>query len=132
MTRFDFSDGRLSIVDAHRRQVSLSPLEALELFQWLSETDRRTLLLRLSLQDEEAKNGGQEQIKIHLQQEQLEHLDVLRAAIPQLREHVPATNIFVSPADAVTERAIELLNEFQIEYKIHPLLEDDSNVFAQG
>jgi hypothetical protein len=132
MTTFDFSDGRLSIVDAHKRQVNLSPSEALELFQWLSESDRRTLLLRLSLQSEDSKDDEKEQIKIHLQPQHLEHLDVLRAAIPELREHAPATNVFVSPADAVSERAIELLNEFQIEYKIHPLLEDDSSIFAQG
>jgi hypothetical protein len=33
--------------------------------------------------------------------------------------------------DLVTERAIELLKELQVEYKIHPLLEED-NAFSQG
>jgi hypothetical protein len=33
--------------------------------------------------------------------------------------------------EEVTERAIELLNELQLEYRIHPLLEDN-DVFAQG
>jgi hypothetical protein len=129
MTKFSFSAKHLSIVDAQGHHVDLDPQEAVELLQWLS--DRRTMLLRLSQQDTEQRDGGREQIEIRLQQQHLVHLDALQAAIPQLQEHTPAANIFVSPADSVTERAIQLLNAFQIEYKIHPLLEEDG-VFAQG
>jgi hypothetical protein len=130
MTMFDFSEGKFSIVDAHNHHVKLSPQESLELLQWLS--DRRTMLRRLSHQDAGQKGGGKEQMEIHLQEHHLIHLDALQSAIPQLQEYAPSANIFISPADAVTERAIELLNAFQIEYKIHPLLEDDNSVFAQG
>jgi len=129
MTKFDFADGRLTIVDDQGHHVKLDPQEALELLQWLS--DKRTMLLRLSLQDAEWRDSGGEQIEIHLPQQHLVHLDALQDAIPQLQRYTPKANIFVSPADMVTERALQLLHAFQIEYKIHPLLEDD-DVFAQG
>ena len=138
MTKFDFNDERFSIVDSHNQRVDLSPQEAIDLIEWLS--DKKTMLLRLfhqdtepldSLQDTEPLGSQVEQIEIHLLPQHLVHLDKLQAAIPHLQEHIPATNIFTSPADSVTERAIELLKEFEIEYKIHPLLED-SNEFAQG
>jgi len=138
MTKFDFNAERLSIVDAHNQCVDLSPLEAVQLLEWLST--RKTMLLHLSqtetyslgsLHDTEPLGGQMEQLEIHLLPKQLVHLDELQAAIPQLQEHIPATNIYVSPADTVTERAFALLKEFEIEYKIHPLLED-SNEFAQG
>jgi hypothetical protein len=138
MTNFDFNAERLSIVDAHNQRVDLSPLEAVQLLEWLST--RKTMLLHLSqtetgslesLHDTEPLSSQMEQLEIHLLPKQLVYLDKLQAAIPQLQEHIPATNIYVSPADAVTERALALLKEFEIEYKIHPLLED-SNEFAQG
>ena len=129
MTKFAFGDERLTIVDAQGHHVDLGPQDAVELLEWLS--DNRTMLLRLSLQATEQRDSKGGQIEIHLQQQHLVHLDALQAAIPQLQKHTPAANIFMSPADAVTERALQLLNAFQIEYKIHPLLEDDS-VFAQG
>jgi uncharacterized protein YecA (UPF0149 family) len=138
MTKFDFNDERLSIVDAHNQYVDLSPLEAVQLLEWLSA--RKTILLRLSQQeteplesvhDTEPLGSQMEQLEIHLLPQHLVHLEKLQAAIPQLQEYISATNIYVSPADVVTERAIALLKEFEIEYKIHPLLED-SNEFAQG
>lgn len=138
MTKFDFNDGHLSIVDTDNHRVDLSPLEAVHLLEWLSA--RKTMLLHLALQgadsvesllDAEPQGDLIEQIEIHLSPQHLVHLDELQAAIPQLQEYIPATNVYVSPFDAVTERAIELLKEFEIEYKIHPLLED-SNEFAQG
>jgi hypothetical protein len=134
MTKFDFNEERLSIIDAHNQRVNLSPLEAVQLLEWLSA--RETILRHLahqdaSLQDTEPLGGQMEQLEIHLLPQQLVHLDELQDAIPQLQEYIPAANIYVSPIDAVTERAIALLKEFEIEYKIHPLLED-SNEFAQG
>ena len=64
-------------------------------------------------------------------QENLEYLDRLKAAIPGLHEHMPVIKVLDAPMDLVTERAIELLKELQVEYKIHPLLEED-NAFSQG
>lgn len=129
MAKFDFSDKQLSIVDTRGHRVDLSPLEAIELLQLLLA--RRTLLQRLFFQDVSQEDSEGEQVAIHLQQQQLAYLETLKAAIPQLQESAPATNVFVAPADAVTERAIQLLEAFQIEYKLHPLLEE-SNEFAQG
>jgi len=138
MTKFDFNSERLSIVDAHNQCVDLSPFEAIQLLEWLSA--QKTMLLHLSQKETEALDslhateslGSQmEQLEIHLLPKQLVHLDKLQAVIPRLQEHIPTTNIYISPADAVTERAFALLREFEIEYKIHPLLED-ANEFAQG
>lgn len=84
-----------------------------------------------SLHDTEPLGSQMEQLEIHLLPQHLVYLEKLQAVIPQLQEFNPVTNIYISPADAVTERAIALLKEFEIEYKIHPLLED-SNEFAQG
>jgi hypothetical protein len=33
--------------------------------------------------------------------------------------------------ETISEQALQLLKEYQIEYHIHPLLEDD-DVYAQG
>ncbi len=123
MATFDFSDERLSIVDAHGHRVELDPQEAIELLQLLS--DKKAALLHSASWD------VHQEVAIHLQQQQFAYLDKLKAAIPQLQESPSATNVFVAPADAVTERAIQLLEEFRIEYKLHPMLEDD-NAFAQG
>src|SRR5436305_1197050 len=121
MTKFDFNDERLSIVDAHNQCVDLNPLEAVQLLEWLSA--KKTMLLHLSQQETEPLDslhdteplGSQlEQLEIHLLPQHLIHLDKLQAAIPLLQEHIPATNIYVSPADSVTERAIALLKEFEI------------------
>jgi hypothetical protein len=138
MTKFDFNEERLSIIDAHNQCVNLGPREAVQLLEWLSA--RETILRYLARQDAtllnerseaEASGSQMEQLEIHLLPQQMVHLDELQEAIPQLQEYIPATNVYVSPIDAVTERAIALLKEFEIEYKIHPLLED-SDEFAQG
>ncbi len=126
MTKFDFSDGQLSIIDAHGHSVVLSPQEVVELLRLLSE--KRTMLLDLSSQ----RNAPQEELAIHLLEQQMVHLDELKAAIPQLKKAPPTTGDYVAPAESVTERAIQLLEEFQIEYKIHPLLEEEDSAFAQG
>ena len=75
--------------------------------------------------------SGEKRLEIRLYQEDLEHLDKLRAAIPSLHESRPAVKILDAQLDPVTERAIQLLKELQLEYKIHPLLEDN-DAFAQG
>jgi hypothetical protein len=55
----------------------------------------------------------------------------LKAAIPQARESVLTFNVLDVPIDLVTERALQLLKDFQVEYMIHPLLEEH-DAFAQG
>ncbi|MBV9229420.1 MAG: hypothetical protein JOZ18_08910 [Chloroflexi bacterium] len=130
MTKFYFSDEQISIINAHGHRVDISPEEAIELLQWLS--DKKTMLLHLSsYQDIDERESGREQMEIYIQQQHQIHLDALKAAIPQLQEATPAGSIFIAPADVVTDRAIELLKAYQIEYHIHPLLEDDG-AFAQG
>lgn len=125
MAKFAFGEEKLTIIDAQGCQIDLSLQEAVSLLYWLS--DQKASLFRLSRH----KNEPKEQLEVHLQEQDLVHLNTLQSAMPQLREHMPATNVFLSPMDAVTRHAIQLLEAFQIEYKIHPLLEDD-NAFAQG
>jgi hypothetical protein len=129
MASFNFSGEQISIHDGYNDKTVLNPIEALELLQWLS--DRRDVFLSLAQQ---AANRGQfteKQLEIHLYQENLSHLDKLRAAIPSLHEFRPPAKVLSVPLEEVTERAIQLLKELQLEYRIHPLLEDN-DVFAQG
>ena len=129
MTGFNFRGDQISIRDDHNNKAVLNSLEALDLLQWLS--DNRGTLLSLAQQ---AANRGQfteKQLEIHLYQENLSYLDELIAAIPSLHEFRPPAKVLSVPLEEVTEKAIELLRELQLEYRIHPLLEDN-DVFAQG
>ena len=129
MTSFNFGGEQISIYDEHANKTVLNPVEALALLQWLS--DRRDVFLSLAQQ---AKNQGQsteKELEILLYQENLDHLDELIAAIPSLHEYRSPAKVLSVRLEEVTERALELLNELQLEYRIHPLLEDN-DVFAQG
>jgi len=117
----DQSDGGVSI-SANKVQIHLTPGEAYALWQWLSAR-------KDALQTHAHEN--QIELEIHLYQQDLSHLDELKAAIPDLHERGPVAKIFDARLEAVSERALKLLKEYQIEYNIHPLLEDD-NVYAQG
>lgn len=129
MGKFDFDQNQITIMDAGGQRVDLSPQEALELLYWLSK-ERETLLYLASSQAGSQQEGTGQQVEILIQQEQQVYLDALKAAIPQLQQVTPAISIFVAPADTVQERALQLLNANQIEYHIHPLLEDD-HAFTQ-
>jgi hypothetical protein len=129
MAQFNFIRERVSIVDDSDHRLDLNPQEALDLLQWLSE--HRDALYRFALQDSVQMQSREKRLEIHLYQENLEHVDKLKAAIPGLHEHTPVVKVLDAPMDQVTERALELLKELQVEYKIHPLLEED-NVFSQG
>ncbi len=121
MKRFeDQSDGGINITD-NEAHIHLTPQEAYALWQWLSA--------RKDAFQEQAKEN-QIELKIHLYQQDLSHLDELKAAIPDLHEESVA-KILDARLKAVSEQALHLLKEYQIEYHIHPLLEDD-DVYAQG
>ena len=129
MARFDFIHKQVAIFGDSDHSVELSPQEALDLLYWLS--DHRNILFGLAYQDAEQEHWGEKQLEIHIYQENLDQLDKLIAAIPDLHEGKPVVKVLDAPMDLVTERAIELLKELQVEYKIHPLLEED-NAFSQG
>ena len=128
MARFDFNSQHISIFDDADHRLDLSPQEALDLLHWLS--NRRDALYALTHQGAVGETAGDKLLEIHLYQEQLDQLDRLKAVIPVLHERKPAIILGV-PLELVTERAIELLKELQLEYQIHPLLEEDE-AFAQG
>ncbi len=122
MKRFeDQSDGGIYISD-NQAHIHLAPNEAYALWQWLST--RKDAFQAHS-------SEKQLELKIHLYQENLSHLDELKAAIPDLHERGPIVKVFEARLEAVSEQALQLLKEFQIEYHIHPLLEDD-DTYAQG
>jgi hypothetical protein len=75
--------------------------------------------------------ANQLELKIHLYHQDMSHLDELKAAIPDLHEQETLAKIYDARLKAVSEQALHLLKEYQIEYHIHPLLEDD-DVYAQG
>jgi hypothetical protein len=129
MAKFEFIRERVSIFDGSDQRLDLNPQEALDLLQWL--TEHRDALYGLAHQNATPRPSSEKLLEIHIYQENLEHLDKLKEAIPGLHEHMPVIKILDAPLDLVTERAIELLKELQVEYKIHPLLEED-NVFSQG
>jgi hypothetical protein len=131
MASFDFTGEHLSIVDGSNQRVDLNPQEGLDLLQWLS--DNRDALLSLTHQGVPQVPSREKrlELEIRLYQEDLAHLDKLRAAIPSLHESRSAVKVLDAYLDPVTQRAIQLLKELQLEYKIHPLLEDN-DAFAQG
>ena len=117
----DQSNGGVSISD-NQAQIRLTPNEAYALWQWLSARKEAF----------QARSGeNQLELKIHLYQGDLSHLDELKAAIPDLHERGPVVKILDARLERVSERALQLLKDYQIEYHIHPLLEDD-DVYAQG
>lgn len=117
----DRSDGGISITD-NEAQILLTPQEAYALWQWLSA--------RKDAFQTHAKEN-QLELKIHLYQQDLSHLEELKAAIPDLHERESVAKILDAHLKAVSDQALQLLKEYQIEYHIHPLLEDD-DVYAQG
>jgi hypothetical protein len=117
----DQSDGGVSIT-GNTVEIHLAPNEAYALWQWLSA--RKDAL--------QARSGeNQLELQIHLYQDDMSHLDELKAAIPDLHERGPVVKVLDARLVTISERALQLLKDFQIEYHIHPLLEDD-NVYAQG
>ena len=129
MTNFNFTIEHISIVDAEDQKVNLSPQEALDLLQWLS--NKRGALLSLTHQNADQASSSEKRLEIFLAQEHLNQLDILKAAIPHLQEYPPDVKVLAAPFDPVAERAIQLLKELRVEYRIHPLLEDNT-AFAQG
>jgi hypothetical protein len=117
----DQIDAGISITD-DEVQIHLNPHEAYALWQWLSA--RKDAF-------QTHTNENQIELKIHLYQQDLSHLDELKAVIPDLHERGPVAKILDARLETVSEQALQLLKEYQIEYHIHPLLEDD-DVYAQG
>jgi hypothetical protein len=131
MASFDFTGEHISIVDDDNSRVDLNLQEGLDLLHWLS--DNRDAMLSLTHQGAHQVKSREKrlELEIRLYQEDLEHLDKLKAAIPSLHESRSAVKVLDAQLDPITERAIQLLKELQLEYKIHPLLED-TDAFAQG
>ncbi len=129
MASFDFSNGRhIFISDSYSHGVYLDPQEALDLLQWLS--DRKDALYSFTAVDTN-QAPGEKLLEIHLHEEDLGHLDELKAAIPDLHERRPIVKVLDARWDTITERALQLLKEYQLEYVVHPMLEDHE-AFAQG
>src|SRR6266566_648972 len=131
MASFDFTGEHISIVDGDNSRVDLNLQEGLDLLHWLS--DNRDAMLSLTHQGAQQVQSREKrlELEIRLYQEDLEHLEKLKAAIPSLHESRSAVKVLDAQLDPITERAIQLLKELQLEYKIHPLLED-TDAFAQG
>ncbi|GAC1643057.1 MAG: hypothetical protein NVS4B12_06910 [Ktedonobacteraceae bacterium] len=120
MTHFeDRSDGGICITDNHIR-INLASNEAYALWQWLSMR-----------KDSFQAHSSKKQLEIHLYQQDLSHFDELKATIADLHERGPIMKILDARWETVSERALQLLKDYQIEYHIHPSLEED-NSYAQG
>ena len=115
------SDGGMTISD-DEQQMHFAADEAYALWQWLSA---RKEAFFASSHDEKLE------VEILLYQGDLSYLDDLKAVIPDLHERGPIVKVLEVPMEAVSERALQLLKNYQIEYHIHPFLEGD-DVYAQG
>jgi len=115
------SDGGMTVSDSEQ-QMHFAPDEAYALWQWLSA---RKDTFFVSSSDEKLE------MEILLYQEDMSHLDDLKAVIPDLHDRGPVVRVLDVPREAVSERALQLLKSYQIEYHIHPFLEGD-DVYAQG
>jgi len=115
----DRTDGGLDITDTQTR-LTLTSDEAYALWEWLS--------LR---KDAFQTHSCAKQVEIHLYQQDLSHLDELKASIPELHERGPIMKILDARWETVSEQALKLLKDYQIEYYIHPSLEEENN-YAQG
>src|ERR687883_366797 len=96
----DRSDGGISITD-NQAQINLAPDEAYALWQWLS--DRK---------DAFQAHSSAKHLEIHLYEDDLSHLDELKAAIPDLHERGPIVKILDARWETVSEHAIRLLKGF--------------------
>jgi beta-phosphoglucomutase-like phosphatase (HAD superfamily) len=115
------SDGGMTISD-DEQQIHFAPDEAYALWQWLSA--RKDAFFASSHEEKL-------EVEILLYQGDLSHLEDLKAAIPDLHERGPVVKVLDVPMVAVSERALQLLKSYQIEFHVHPLLEGD-DVYAQG
>ena len=130
MASFDFGNGKhISISDSYSHRVYLNPQEALDLLQWLS--DRKDELYSFTPGDTN-QAPAETLLEIHLHEEDLGYLDELKAAIPDLHERRSVVKVLDAHWGTVSERALELLKEYRLEYTVHPLLLEDQDAFAQG
>ena len=110
-------------------QVALASDEAYQLLLWLS--GQRATLSREPQEEVHQQWTDEQQLEIRLYQDDLDHIDELKEAIPGLHERKPAAKVLDAQFETVPERALRLLHELRLEYIIHPLLEEDDS-FAQG
>jgi hypothetical protein len=109
----DQSDGGLSITGNNAR-IHLAPHEADALWRWLSA------------RKDTFQHSSENPLEIHL-----DHSGDLKTAIADLHAGGPIARVLDPRWEIVIERALQLLKDSQIEYHVHPLLEDDST-YAQG
>jgi len=115
----DRSDGGMHIIE-NQAHIHLAPDEAYALWQWLS-----------ARKDAFQAHSSEKQLEMDLSQEDLSHLDEVKAAIPGLLERGPIVKVLDARGETGSERALQLFQAVQIDYHVHPLLEEDST-YAQG
>jgi len=115
----DRSDGGICIID-NQTHIHLNSREASAFWQWLSDLQQTLHAI-----------NQQTQREMHLSQKDLNHEGEKETAIPDLHEQGPMANGLDVGGKAMTQRAFQLLNAYQIETHVHPLLEDITT-YAQG
>jgi hypothetical protein len=110
-------------------QVALASDEAYQLLLWLS--GQSSSLSREPQEEVHQQWTDEQQLEIRLYQDDLDHIDELKEAIPGLHERRPAVKVLDARLEKVPEQALRLLHELRLEYIVHPLLEE-SDSFAQG
>ena len=115
----DRSDGGMCIIDNHTH-IHLNAHEASAFWQWLS-----------ALQETLHAINQHTQREMHLSQKDLNHADERKTAITDLHEQGPMVRGLDAGGETMTQQALQLLKDYQIEAHVHPLLED-TTTYAQG
>ncbi len=114
----DRGQGGIWITD-DQAQLYLTADEATALWQWMSARP-----------DTFQPHSHGTELEIRLYQKDLSHLSELEAVIPDLHELGPVAKVLNAPWEAVSERALQLIKAYRLEYHIHPMLEDE-DTYAQ-
>ena len=115
----DRSDGGMCIID-NQTHIHLNAHEASAFWQWLSDLQQTLHAI-----------NQQTQREMPLSQKDLNHGDERETAIPDLHEQEPMVSGLDVGGETMMHRAFQLLKAYQIETRVHPLLEDITT-YAQG
>jgi hypothetical protein len=107
----DRSDGGMCLID-HQTHIHLNADEA--------SVFRRLWSARQHVQRD-----------MRLSQKDLTHADQRETALPELHEQEPMVRGLQAGGETITQRALRLLQAYQSEVPVHPLLEETAT-FAQG
>ncbi len=104
----------------NQTHIHLNSEEASAFRQWFSDLEQTLQAINQQTQQER-----------HLSQQDLNHADEREPALADLHEQGPMVSGLDVGGETMTQRAFQLLQAYQAETHVHPLLEDITT-YAQG